>query len=196
MIKERQPHVLFHLWSQDIRTSLAEGIEYTKILVSRYNALEPLCEIGYNYYQLAISDHSDFNGIMEYIQKSNPRLVITDRSRGRYHALLLAAEIENRLHIAPQYSHQPSIFLSYLPGGGLPYCTQVVKCPVKRVVYQFDGNSFCQLHNLFSRPDVVGQSGCHSRGSRIGIAQALVRLNEVVVHEIEGDGIHVILEFL
>jgi len=99
LIKERQPHIIFHLWSQDIRASLTEGIEYTKILVSRFYSLELVSEIGYNYYQIAISDHADFNGIMEYVQKSNPKLVITDRSRGRYHALLLAAEIENRLHI-------------------------------------------------------------------------------------------------
>lgn len=99
LIKERQPHVIFHLLGQDIRASVAEGMEYTQILVSNFNALELLSEMGCNYYQIAISDHSDFNGIMEYVQKSNPKLVITDRSRGRYHAILLAAEIENRLHI-------------------------------------------------------------------------------------------------
>ncbi len=99
IIKERQPHIIFHLWSHDIRESLAEGVQYTKILVSRFHALEPLGQLGYNYYQIAISAHSSFDGIIEYVRESDPKLVITDGSRAEYYAMLLATEIENRLGI-------------------------------------------------------------------------------------------------
>lgn len=99
IIKEHEPHIIFHLWCHDIRESLAEGIQYTKILVSRLKALEPLGQIGHNYYQIALSDHSDFDGIMEYVRESDPKLVITDGSRAEYYATLLATEIENRLGI-------------------------------------------------------------------------------------------------
>ncbi len=47
---------------------------------------------------IALSDHSDFYGLMEYVRRSNPKLVITDNFRVS-HGEILAKEIRKRLGI-------------------------------------------------------------------------------------------------
>ncbi|MDP6613234.1 MAG: hypothetical protein QF673_04385, partial [Candidatus Hydrothermarchaeota archaeon] len=50
-------------------------------------------------YVIALSSHSDFNGLIEYVEQSQPRVVITDNYRVD-NAGLLAREITKRLGIA------------------------------------------------------------------------------------------------
>jgi putative mRNA 3-end processing factor len=47
---------------------------------------------------VALSDHSDFNELLEYVERCNPRMVITDRHRSEA-ANIFAREIEKRLKI-------------------------------------------------------------------------------------------------
>jgi len=48
---------------------------------------------------VAFSDHSDFDGLMEYVRRSKPKLVITDNFRAG-HAETLAKEIRKRFGIS------------------------------------------------------------------------------------------------
>jgi putative mRNA 3-end processing factor len=55
-------------------------------------------QIGEKEYILALSDHSDFNGLLRYVEESKPKLVITDNFRIG-DAEVLAQEIQKRLGI-------------------------------------------------------------------------------------------------
>ncbi|HML02806.1 MAG TPA: MBL fold metallo-hydrolase [Candidatus Bathyarchaeia archaeon] len=55
-------------------------------------------QIGEKEYVLALSDHSDFNGLLRYVEESKPKLVITDNFRAG-DAQVLAQEIQKRLGI-------------------------------------------------------------------------------------------------
>jgi len=48
---------------------------------------------------VALSDHSDFNGLIEYVRRSKPKLVITDNFRVG-HARTLVKEIRKRFGIS------------------------------------------------------------------------------------------------
>ena len=48
---------------------------------------------------VALSDHSDFDGLMEYVRRSKPKLVITDNFRAG-HAGTLAKEIRKRFGVS------------------------------------------------------------------------------------------------
>jgi hypothetical protein len=56
--------------------------------------------------------------------------------------------------------------------------------------------TFEQGRNFERRPDVIRETSGHRRGGRVLLAQARVGASVVVVHEIEGDGVHVILQLL
>ena len=74
------------------------SIHYTKIRVSRWGTAEPFYQTAHDYYIVALSDHADFNGILEYVQESEPKLVITDNYRAGS-ADSLAQAIRNELHV-------------------------------------------------------------------------------------------------
>jgi putative mRNA 3-end processing factor len=97
LIKKGERHIIFHLLGRELRL-LPKDIHYTKINVSRWRAKEPFYQISSDYYMIALSDHADFEGILEYVQASEPQFVITDNSRGG-HASSLAEEIQQRLKI-------------------------------------------------------------------------------------------------
>jgi putative mRNA 3-end processing factor len=69
-----------------------------RIYVSGWEFNSPCREIADKEYVVALSDHSDFDGLMEYVRQSKPKQVITDNSRGG-HAETLAKEIHKRLGI-------------------------------------------------------------------------------------------------
>lgn len=103
----------FHFSKSDagieIRRSRHIGIYHTgaerrigrvgvRILLSGWQFDIPVKQIGEKRYRVALSDHSDFNQLLEYISMVNPRLVVTDGYRAR-DAGLFALEINNRLGI-------------------------------------------------------------------------------------------------
>jgi len=56
-------------------------------------------EIADKEYVIALSDHSDFDGLMEYVRRSKPKFVITDNFRIG-HAETLAREIRKHFGIS------------------------------------------------------------------------------------------------
>ena len=56
-------------------------------------------EVAENDYVVALSDHSDFDGLIEYVRRCRPRLVITDNFRAG-HAKTFAKEIRKRFGIS------------------------------------------------------------------------------------------------
>jgi putative mRNA 3-end processing factor len=59
---------------------------------------DPIAEYSDRSYRVALSNHADFDGTIQYIKCSGAKFVITDNSRGG-NAMELAHEIRNRLNI-------------------------------------------------------------------------------------------------
>jgi putative mRNA 3-end processing factor len=74
-------------------------IEGTKIVLSAFmnKTNDPVIEYSERGYSVALSNHADFNGTLEYVAATRAKLVITDNSRGR--GVELAYAIRNRLGI-------------------------------------------------------------------------------------------------
>lgn len=75
------------------------GSDGFRVYVSGWEFDSPCREIKDKEYVIALSDHSDFDGLMEYVRRSKPRLVITDNFRVG-HARTLAREIRKRFGIS------------------------------------------------------------------------------------------------
>ncbi|WP_420821236.1 MBL fold metallo-hydrolase [Ramlibacter rhizophilus] len=73
---------------------------FTRITLSQYisDPREPLLRFSDKDFRVAMSDHAEFAGILEYVSAVAPKLVLTDNSRGG-HAVELAREISVRLGI-------------------------------------------------------------------------------------------------
>jgi putative mRNA 3-end processing factor len=76
--------------------NLEEG---TKIVLSAFmnKTNEPVIEYSDRGYSVALSNHADFNGTLDYVAATGAKVVVTDNSRGR--GLELAYAIRNRLGI-------------------------------------------------------------------------------------------------
>ncbi len=74
------------------------GMNSSRICVSGWEFRSPCRQIGEREYLVALSDHSDFNGLLEYIKQSKPKRVITDNYRVN-HGAALAKQIRKRLGI-------------------------------------------------------------------------------------------------
>jgi putative mRNA 3-end processing factor len=94
MLTQNEPSVVFyHSYSR----KKVNG-EALKIRASGWEFRKPCRRVGANEYVVALSDHSDFNELLEYVERCNPRLVITDKHRSEA-ANIFAREIEKRLKI-------------------------------------------------------------------------------------------------
>ncbi len=74
------------------------GINSPRICVSGWEFNSPCRKISEKEHVIALSDHSDFNGLISYVKRSKPKQVITDNYRIS-HAETLAKEISKRLGI-------------------------------------------------------------------------------------------------
>lgn len=74
------------------------GLRNTRILVSGWEFQNPCRQISEHEYLVALSDHSDFDDLIEYVKRSKARQVITDNYRSS-HGKVLAHEITKRLGI-------------------------------------------------------------------------------------------------
>ena len=93
----KEPFVaLFHMRA---RKELPE--KGVKVILSGWEFERPIKATGPDTYVVALSDHSDFEGLMEYVEKSKPKFVITDGYRVG-DAEALAAQIGARLGISAQ----------------------------------------------------------------------------------------------
>jgi putative mRNA 3-end processing factor len=88
------PCVVFrHMGS---RGKVCEG--FLRIYVSGWEFGSPCRMIADKEYVVALSDHSDFDGLMDYVRLSKPKFVVTDNFRIGY-AEALAREINKRFRI-------------------------------------------------------------------------------------------------
>ncbi len=74
------------------------GSDAFRILISGWEFSSPRRQIGDNEHLIALSDHSDFKGLLHYVRESRSKLVITDNYRVGA-AKTLAKHIEKRLKI-------------------------------------------------------------------------------------------------
>ena len=95
ILQKKTPCVAFyHMASRS-----KEGKNAFRIYVSGWEFNEPCKEISSKEYVIALSDHSDFDGLMEYVRRSKPRQVITDNYRVGY-AKTLARQIRKRFGVS------------------------------------------------------------------------------------------------
>jgi putative mRNA 3-end processing factor len=94
MLTQNEPSVVFyHSYS---RKKIEK--EALQIHASGWEFRKPCRRVGANKYVVALSDHSDFNELLEYVERCNPKMVITDKHRSEA-ANIFAREIEKRLRI-------------------------------------------------------------------------------------------------
>lgn len=94
MLEEKDSCIaLYHMGSRRY-----VGKENFRIQVSGWEFSSPRRQIGENEHLIALSDHSDFKGLLRYVKESSPKLVITDNYRNGA-AKTLARQIEKRLKI-------------------------------------------------------------------------------------------------
>jgi putative mRNA 3-end processing factor len=74
------------------------GLNNARISLSGWEFSLPCRQIGDREYLVALSDHSDFDGLLEYVKRSRAKKVITDNYRSQ--GAVLAKEIRKRLGIS------------------------------------------------------------------------------------------------
>lgn len=94
MLNQNAPCVVFY---HSYYRKRVEG-EALRICASGWQFGKPCRRVGENEYLVALSDHSDFNELLQYVERCNPRMVITDKYRSEA-ARIFAREIEKRLKI-------------------------------------------------------------------------------------------------
>jgi len=94
ILSQREPFVAFYHTCS--RRNV--GKEALRIYASGWQFVSPCRKIGKGEYRIALSGHSDFDGLLQYVEKCGPKMVITDNHRFG-DAFALAKEIERRLNI-------------------------------------------------------------------------------------------------
>ena len=93
-LNQNEPSIVFY---HSFSRKKVEG-EALQIHASGWEFRKPCRRVGANSYVVALSDHSDFNALLEYVERCNPSMVITDKYRSEA-ANIFAKEIEKRLKI-------------------------------------------------------------------------------------------------
>ena len=94
LLDEDLPCVAFY----HMNTRKKVGLNSSRICVSGWEFRSPCRQIGEREHLVALSDHSDFNGLLDYVKRSKPKRVVTDNYRVN-HGATLAKEISKRLGI-------------------------------------------------------------------------------------------------
>ncbi|MCL2642876.1 MAG: MBL fold metallo-hydrolase [Candidatus Bathyarchaeota archaeon] len=74
------------------------GLNHARICVSGWEFQNPCRQINEHEYLVALSDHSDFDNLIEYVKRSKAKQVITDNYRST-HGKALADEITKRIGV-------------------------------------------------------------------------------------------------
>jgi putative mRNA 3-end processing factor len=93
MLNDNLPCVAFY--HMNMRGTI--GLGASRICVSGWEFRSACRQISKHEHVVALSDHSDFDGLIEYVRRSKPQRVITDNFRSNGEAL--AREINKRLGI-------------------------------------------------------------------------------------------------
>lgn len=91
LLEKNSPCIAFH----HMNTKNNIGNDSFRIIASGWEFNSPIREIADKQYVIALSDHSDFDELIEYVRHSKPKQVITDSYRVG-HAQTLAKEIQKR----------------------------------------------------------------------------------------------------
>jgi len=94
IMENNEKHVAFY----HMNSKRHVGRDAFRIWVSGWEFGYPRRQIAPNEHLVALSDHSDFKELMQYVHESKPKMVITDNYRVG-DARVLAREIEKRLGI-------------------------------------------------------------------------------------------------
>jgi putative mRNA 3-end processing factor len=95
LLKKNEPCIVFY--HMNSKGKVGRGA--LRIYVSGWEFDVPCREIAEKEYILALSDHSDFDGLMEYVRRSKPKFVIADNFRVGY-AETLAKEVHKRFGVS------------------------------------------------------------------------------------------------
>jgi len=95
LFKSHKSYIAFFELSESNR--IPKGNVY-KIYLSTHSSEEPILDYSENHCRVALTDHADFIGTIEYIKATKCEKVITDPSRGG-NAQDLAYHIKNMLGI-------------------------------------------------------------------------------------------------
>jgi Cft2 family RNA processing exonuclease len=82
----------------------------TTVVLSAFSTdhSDPVLEYSEKACRVALTDHADFEGVLEYVKASGASYVVTDNTRGG-HAMDLARELRDRLGIdADPSTYEPS----------------------------------------------------------------------------------------
>jgi len=95
LLEKNSPCIAFHHMGSKNKV----GQRGFRVSVSGWEFNSPCRQIAENEYIIALSDHSDFDGLMEYVRRSKPKFIITDNFRVG-HAETLAKEIQKHFGIS------------------------------------------------------------------------------------------------
>jgi putative mRNA 3-end processing factor len=94
LLEKNSPYIgFYHMHSRN-----RIGLDNFRISISGWEFYSAIRQTGEKEYLVALSDHSDFDGLLEYVRQSKPKLVITDNFRVHY-GETLAKEIRKHLGI-------------------------------------------------------------------------------------------------
>jgi len=93
MLTENLPCVAFY----HMNSRGTVGLGASRICLSGWEFTSACRQIGHKEHVVALSDHSDFDGLIEYVRQAKPKRVITDNFRSNGESL--AREINKRLGI-------------------------------------------------------------------------------------------------
>jgi putative mRNA 3-end processing factor len=100
LLEKNTPYIgFYHMHSRN-----HVGLDNFRVCVNGWEFYSAVRQTGDKEYVVALSDHSDFDGLLEYVKRSRPKLVITDNYRVHY-GETLAREI--RKHLGIQAVAQP-----------------------------------------------------------------------------------------
>lgn len=95
LLEKNSPCITFsHMQSKN-----KASLDKFRICVSGWEFYSAIRQVDEREYVVALSDHSDFDGLLEYVRLSKPKLVITDNFRVHY-GETLAKEIRKNLGIS------------------------------------------------------------------------------------------------
>ena len=96
MVKSLDHYVAFY----PIGANVPESKDYMRIRVTAWAADQPIIQYTATSMQIALSDHADFQGTLEYIKRCSPKVVVTDERGGEGgNAETLAHEVKRQLGI-------------------------------------------------------------------------------------------------
>jgi putative mRNA 3-end processing factor len=95
LLDRNSPSIAFY----HMESTRIVGLDRFRVLVSGWEFSSAIRQTGMKEYVVALSDHSDFNGLLEYVRRSKPEFVITDNFRV-CNGETLAKEIRKTLGIS------------------------------------------------------------------------------------------------